>query len=202
MGNETDPRFLRSRETILNAARELLRAHGPAAVTHNQIAEHAGIGRATVYRHWPRTDQLLAEAMASVPMPFFAEPTSPIREWLARELSAIARQLEQDDVLAVTTTLANSALWDQAMDARRAGFAEILSTRLLGALDEAARRGELTKTTGSDVAATVIGPIYYRATIERAAASPDLIDRCVAAAGEWLTASATTDPTSGPASGS
>jgi AcrR family transcriptional regulator len=188
MSNENDPRFLRSRDTILATARELLREQGPAAVTHNQIAEHAGIGRATVYRHWPRTDELLAEAMASVPMPFFAEPTSPIREWLARELAAIARQLEHDDVLAVTTTLANSALWDEAMDARRAGFAEILSTRLLQALEEAERLGELSTRPDAGAAARVIGPIYYRATIERSPADPGLIDACTAAAGNWATA--------------
>jgi AcrR family transcriptional regulator len=186
MGNESDPRFQRSREAILRAARELLREHGPSAVTHNQIAELAGIGRATVYRHWPRTDQLLAEAMATVPMPFFAQPTSPIRDWLALELAALARQLEHHDVLAVATTLAHTALWDEAMDARRAGFAEILSARLIDALAEAVRLGELRRSVGAETAAAaVIGPIYYRATIERGLADGGLIERCVTAAGDW-----------------
>lgn len=188
MSTKLDPRFQRSREAIVNAARELLLRHGPAAVTHNQIAEHAGIGRATVYRHWPRTDQLLAEAMATVPMPFFEHATSPYREWLTRELTAIARQLDQDDVRAVTSTLANAALWDAGMDARRAGFAGILSERLSVALDDAERHGELTlRADAATAAAVTIGPIYYRATIERAPADASLIERCVAAAGEWRT---------------
>jgi AcrR family transcriptional regulator len=186
MSNETDPRFLRSRAAILDAARELLLAQGPAAVTHNRIAEHAGIGRATVYRHWPRTDQLLAEAMATVPMPFFDEPTSPYRDWLTRELTAIARQLEHDDVLAVTTTLASTALWDPVMDARRAGFARILTTRLAEALADAERRGELLPRAGAGIcAAMAIGPVHYRATIERAPVDAELIERCVAAIGDW-----------------
>jgi AcrR family transcriptional regulator len=183
---EGDPRFLRSREAILNAARELLLAHGPTAVTHNRIAEHAGIGRATVYRHWPRTDQLLGEAMATVSMPFFAAPTSPYRDWLTHELTALARQFEHDDVLAVTTVLANTALWDPAMDARRAGFAQVLTDRLARALEAAEQQHELAP--GSDpgtAAALAIGPIYYRATIERAPADTDLITRCVAAVGTW-----------------
>ncbi|WP_158220818.1 TetR/AcrR family transcriptional regulator [Kineosporia sp. R_H_3] len=187
MSSETDPRFLRSRAAILDAARELLLALGPAAVTHNRIAEHAGIGRATVYRHWPRTDQLLAEAMATVPMPFFAEPTSPYRDWLTRELTAIARQLEHDDVLAVTTTLANTALWDPAMDARRAGFAQVITGRLAAALDEAERCSELSpRTAPGTAAAMAIGPIYYRATIERAPVDAELIEQCVAAVGDWV----------------
>lgn len=181
-----DPRFRRSREAILNAARELLIAQGPSAVTHQQIAEHAGIGRATVYRHWPRTDQLLGEAMASVPMPFFTNPTSPYRDWLLGELTALAGELEQADVRAVATTLANASLWDPAMDARRSGFATVLSTRLAAALEEAARQGELTLGTGAQSAAALaIGPIYYRATIERSPAEPSLLDHCVATVGTW-----------------
>jgi AcrR family transcriptional regulator len=183
---EADPRFQRSREAIVNAARELLLAHGPAAVTHNQIAEHAGVGRATVYRHWPRTDQLLAEAMATVPLPFFDGAASPYRGWLTRELTALARQLDQHDVRAVTTTLSSTALWDTAMDARRAGFAEILSQRLSAALAQAEKQGEFSpRTDAANAAALAIGPLYYRATIERAVADASLIEQCVVAAGTW-----------------
>ena len=185
MGTD-DPRFLRSREVILNAARELLLAHGPSAVTHQQIAEHAGIGRATVYRHWPRTDQLLAEAMATVPMPFFNSPTRPVRVWLIRELAALARELEQDDVLAVSTTLANSALWDPEMDARRGAFAATLTERLSAAVQEAQRLGELElEVEPAGVAALLIGPIYYRATIEHTTTDPGTIEHCIANLGTW-----------------
>jgi hypothetical protein len=62
-------------------------------------------------------------AAATVPMPFLDKPTVPTRAWLRLELTAIARQLDLDDVRAVSTTLANSALWDQDVDARRAQFA-------------------------------------------------------------------------------
>jgi AcrR family transcriptional regulator len=185
VSNETDPRFLRSRQAILTAARELLLEHGPTAVTHARIAEHARIGRATVYRHWPRTDELLGEAMTAVPMPFFDAPRSPYRDWLTQELTALARQLEHDDVLAVTTTLVNAALWDPAMDARRAGFAAALGTRLEHALGEARQRGELAATDLGAAAALAIGPILYRAVIEHAPADRDLIDRCVASIGTW-----------------
>jgi AcrR family transcriptional regulator len=186
VSDDTDPRFVRSREAIMNAARELLLEHGPTAVTHNRIAEHAGIGRATVYRHWPKTHQLLASAMATVPMPFFGAPHAPYREWLTRELIAIARQLEYDDVLAVTTTLANTALWDPEMDTRRASFANILATRLAHAVDEAKLHGELETTLDSnDAAAIALGPIMYRAVIERAPADDALVDRCVSTLGTW-----------------
>ena len=186
MTSESDPRFVRSREAILDAARALLREHGPTAVTHNRIAEHAGIGRATVYRHWPRTEQLLAEAMATVSMPFFDEPASPYRSWLAEGLTALARQLEHADVLAVATTLASAALWDPSMDARRAGFAQTLADRLAAGLRAAEEHGELRPDADpSVIAAIAIGPIHYRATIERLPADAALIERCVGAVGRW-----------------
>lgn len=186
MRNETDPRFLRSRQAILDAARELLVTQGPTAVTPHQIAEHAGIGRATVYRHWPRTEELLAEAMTTVPLPFFDAPASPFREWVTRELTALARQLEGDAVRAVATTLANAALWDAGMEERRAGFARALSERLAAALTAAEELGELSLRVEPEMsAALAIGPLYYRATIERASADGALIERCVASVGDW-----------------
>ncbi|USX53653.1 TetR/AcrR family transcriptional regulator [Lentzea sp. HUAS12] len=186
MTSETDPRYLRSREAILNAARELLLESGPTAVTHAQVAEQAGVGRATVYRHWPQVAPLLLEAMATVPMPFLDSPSTPSREWLRRELTAIANQLELDDVRAVSTTLANAALWDETMNARRAQFAGILTDRLAAALDDARARGELVPALPSrDAAAMTIGPLFYRATIERAPTGAALIEAAIAALGTW-----------------
>jgi AcrR family transcriptional regulator len=183
---ETDPRFLRSREAILHAARELLLESGPTAVTHVQVAERAEVGRATVYRHWPRAELLLVEAMATVPMPFFDEPTVPTRDWLRRELTAMARQLDLDDVRAVSTTLAATALWDQNMDTRRAQFASVLSGRLAAALDDAHTRGEITLAIPSQNAAAIaIGPMYYRSTIERIPTDSGLIEAAIAALGTW-----------------
>ena len=117
-----DPRFLRSQQAIVNAARQLLLSHGPTAVTHAQVAEAAGVGRATVYRHWPRTDLLLAEAMATVPLPFFDAPGTPTKDWIRAELTTIARQLELDDVRAVTTTLPVAHPWPGPTGRRRPGW--------------------------------------------------------------------------------
>lgn len=182
-----DPRATRSKQAILHAARQLLLEHGPGAVTHVQVAERSGVGRATIYRHWPKADQLLGEVMATVPVPFFADPTEPVREWLRTELAVIARQLELDDVCAVTTTLANTALWDPAMDARRAMLAQVLAERLTAALDQAQSQSHLELNIDSAAAAALLlGPLYYRSTIEHAPIDDSLIDAAVASLGTWM----------------
>ena len=102
------------------------------------------------------------------------------------ELTALARELELHDIRAVATTLANTSLWDPAMDDRRAHFAELLTDRLAAGLDEAQARGELTLRVDSRLAAAIaIGPLYYRSTIEHAAIDDPLIDAVIAALGQW-----------------
>lgn len=186
MATETDPRFQRSREAILTAARRLLIDLGPAFVTHAHVAEHAGVGRATVYRHWPRPDQLLAAVMATAPLPFFAVPTLPTRDWIRGELLAMAAELDLAEVRVVASTLANAAEWDSEMDARRAGFAQMLTSRLSTALQQADERGEVRlRLDVSSAAALLIGPIYYRATIERANSGVELVDVAIEGLGTW-----------------
>src|SRR5436853_514718 len=80
----------RTPAAILTAARMLLVRDGPAGVTHQRVAAEAGVGRATVYRHWPRPEQLLLDVMAGVDLPFFREPTVPVRPWLAKQLHRLA----------------------------------------------------------------------------------------------------------------
>jgi AcrR family transcriptional regulator len=50
---------LRNRERVLDAATELVRRDGEK-VPMAQIAEHAGVGIGTVYRHFPTREDLLA----------------------------------------------------------------------------------------------------------------------------------------------
>lgn len=46
-------------DAILDAAATLVSAHGLRAVTMAGVAEHAGIGRATLYRYFPGVDAIL-----------------------------------------------------------------------------------------------------------------------------------------------
>jgi AcrR family transcriptional regulator len=47
------------REAILDTTAALVAEHGLRAVTMSQIAEHAGIGRATLYKYFPDVDAIL-----------------------------------------------------------------------------------------------------------------------------------------------
>ena len=72
-GTSTDPRPARSRARLLEAATALLRSGGPNAVTIDAVTRSANVARATLYRHFPSANDLMAAAFMSLlspaPMP-------------------------------------------------------------------------------------------------------------------------------------
>src|SRR3954462_11174851 len=115
MNIPADPRAVRSREAILVAARRLLSSDGPAAITHQRVSQEAGVGRATVYRHWPRSEQLLLDVMADADLPLFKDPETPVRPWLHRQLRQMADDLMPPAVAGLSLAMMQSALWDAEM---------------------------------------------------------------------------------------
>ncbi|MFZ0903036.1 MAG: TetR/AcrR family transcriptional regulator [Mycobacterium sp.] len=73
IADKTDPRPARSRARLLEAATALLRSGGPSAVTVDAVTRAANVARATLYRHFPSGNDLLAAAFNSLippaPMP-------------------------------------------------------------------------------------------------------------------------------------
>jgi len=183
-----DPRALRSRQAMLDAARRLLAAHGPAAVTHQRVAQEAGVGRATVYRHWPTAEAMLMDAMSGARLPFFADPQVPVRPWLLGRLRDLADELLLREVAAVTLTLVHSAAWDEAAAARRDASAAATSGQLQAALQVAVDSGELRPAVDlTYAAALVVGPLLYRAVVEPGRLPDAVLAAALDAVGTWTT---------------
>ena len=97
-------RVTASRAAALAAAQTLLQQQGPAAVTHQRVAVAAGVGRATVYRHWPKPEALLHEALGQVEMPFFTDFDNDLRRWLRGNLHRLAEELALPNLRRLTAT--------------------------------------------------------------------------------------------------
>jgi AcrR family transcriptional regulator len=67
-------------EAILGAARDLLGEVGYEQVTVRAIAQRAGAGLATLYRRWPTKEELVVDAIATLPeLPDMPDPrTDPV----------------------------------------------------------------------------------------------------------------------------
>ncbi|SEN18233.1 TetR/AcrR family transcriptional regulator [Actinacidiphila rubida] len=92
-----DPRAARSRAAALAAAQELLVEEGWSAVTHVAVAARSGVGRTTLYRHWPDAAELIRDAIALRIAGAHTAPTGDLREDLVRELEGL-RALLHDPV--------------------------------------------------------------------------------------------------------
>lgn len=63
---EVDPRVARSLQTILHAALEELGDVGYGAFTIESVAARAGVGKSTIYRHWPSKLALIEGAFQTL----------------------------------------------------------------------------------------------------------------------------------------
>ena len=83
IAEKTDPRPARSRARLLEAATALLRAGGPSAVTVDAVTRGANVARATLYRHFPSGNDLLAAAFNSlIPPAQFPSEEGTLRDRL------------------------------------------------------------------------------------------------------------------------
>lgn len=171
---------------MLAAARDLLQREGPGAVTHQRVAQHAGVGRATVYRHWPDAERLLLETLNGVAMPFFRDPVAPVRPWLHGQLRTLADEMALPAVAAVALTLMQGALWEPHIAGRRDALIATLVDQLCPVLELAVSTGELDTTCDArDAAALLVGPILFRTTMQAGKVTAALIDHLLDGLGAW-----------------
>ncbi|QZT63335.1 TetR/AcrR family transcriptional regulator [Mycolicibacterium austroafricanum] len=98
-----DPRPARSRARLLEAATALLRSGGPSAVTIDAVTRNANVARATLYRHFPSANDLVAAAFTSlIPPP----PMPPAEGSLRDRLIAIVVKWAESIAEAPTTLTA------------------------------------------------------------------------------------------------
>jgi len=103
-GRRSDPRPARSRARLLDAATALLRTGGPSAVTVDAVTRGANVARATLYRHFPSGNDLLAAAFHSLIPPAPMPPESgTLRERLVALMQAQADLISETPVLLTAT---------------------------------------------------------------------------------------------------
>lgn len=63
---DVDPRVERSRRVILSAALDLFAEEGYGGLTIEAVAARAGVGKSTIYRHWPGKLELIEDAICTL----------------------------------------------------------------------------------------------------------------------------------------
>ena len=75
------PRSDRAHRAILDAARELLVEEGFSGLRLEHVAARAGVGKATIYRHWGSRQELALELLVELagPTSRWLRPATPDR---------------------------------------------------------------------------------------------------------------------------
>ena len=151
------------------------------------MALEAGVGRATVYRHWPGPDQLLQEVIGEVEFPFFRDPQTPVRDWMFEELRRLADELALPALAGVAITLMHRGRWDPSIADQRDQLLNVVNHRLAAAIDYAAHAGELARQPPepSLLGALLLGPLLYRTAMQALSIPDQLIERSIQSAIPW-----------------
>jgi TetR/AcrR family transcriptional regulator of autoinduction and epiphytic fitness len=160
----TDPRVQRSRVVILRAAVEEMAEVGYGGVTIEAIATRAGVGKSTIYRHWPDKLALIADAFET----FHEQMVPDLGELSARE--SLARLLRHVAEVVVDSTWSRCipALIEGAeRDGRVREFHHRYAAERRQALIELIGRGidagEIDPDVDPELATgALLGAIFYR----------------------------------------
>ncbi len=76
-----DPRTIRSRKAVLDATVTLMVQRGIHALNIDGIAEHSGVAKTTIYRHWSSREAIILDALSSLIAPEIQAPTgTPVEQ--------------------------------------------------------------------------------------------------------------------------
>jgi TetR/AcrR family transcriptional regulator, regulator of autoinduction and epiphytic fitness len=171
-GVDIDPRRLRSRVRLLDAATHLLSAGGIEAVTIDAVTRMSRVARTTLYRHFGSSTELLAATFERLLPPVTPPPTTgSLRERLIELLSRQAELFEHTPIH--LTTLAWVALGpiDAATDNPDSGRRSVSALRVQvldhfrvpfdQILQSADARTELGEFDPTLALAQLVGPIVF-----------------------------------------
>jgi AcrR family transcriptional regulator len=170
-----DPRIERTREAVAAASLELLREDGPEAVTHQRVAERAGIGRATVYRHWPDRQSLMLDALEALSLSIGVPEDLPIRDALVHMLETLCDRLESPVALAMSSLIAR-AEWEPEVRSFLDRVLMHAEQEMEALLTRGVAEGELEMDVPMETALSLIaGPFFHERFIVGHVVSRDYI---------------------------
>src|SRR5258706_8251575 len=173
------PRSEQARLAILHNTLNLLRTNGFSDLTIEDVAEHASVGKATVYRWWPNKAALIADAFASSTTQKLHFPdTGSVYSDMSQQMRQLVKIFRSRRGRIVSAILGGGQSDRDLIAAFRERF--LLPRRLeaYATLRRGIRRGELRGNIDMDLLLdSLYGPIYMRFLIRHDSLTPEFIDR-------------------------
>src|SRR5262249_12093948 len=177
---DQDPRIERSRRVILEAALTELGEIGYGALTIESVAARAGVGKSTIYRHWPGKLALVEDAFRTLKASASIPETGTIRERMIAFLEQIAQLAVESTYSACMPALIEAAERDPQVRAFHCDFTAQGRKVLVDALQGAVDAGELPESADPDLLAdALVAPIIMRRLMYYEPFDPKLVPALV-----------------------
>jgi TetR/AcrR family transcriptional regulator, regulator of autoinduction and epiphytic fitness len=177
---EPDPRVERSRRVILEATLEELGAVGYGALTIESIAARAGVGKSTIYRHWPGKLELVEDAYRNLKAPVVIPERGTLRDRVIAVVEQVACVVEQSTYSTCMPALIEAAERDQKVREFHTRFSAERRAGLVELLRAAVEDGELPSDADPELLAdALVGPIVLRRLMLGETVDPKITPRIV-----------------------
>ena len=177
---EPDPRVVRSRRVILRAALDELGEVGYGAFGIESVAARAGVGKSTIYRHWPDKLSLIAAAFGRLHEEMAPDITtgSP-RERITRALEHVAELLVDSTFSACIPALIDAAERDGELRRFHHRFQRQARKPLVALIAEGVQAGDFTSADPEIAASALLGALFFRRLMTRAPFDPEKVAELV-----------------------
>jgi AcrR family transcriptional regulator len=159
-----------------------LERSGFSELTIEDVADRAGVGKATVYRWWPNKGALIADAFASNTTRNLRFPdTGSVFSDMSRQMRQLVKVFRSPRGRIVSAILAAGQSDKDLIAAFRDRFLRPRRQEAYATLRRGIRRGELRRDIDPDlVLDSLYGPIYMRFLIRHDRLTPEFVDRLCA----------------------
>jgi AcrR family transcriptional regulator len=172
------PRSQSAHDAILKSALRLVTKRGFRAVTVNEIAADAGVGKMTIYRHWPNKAAVVMDALLELISPQTEfPPAGSALESLRKQLDLQEAFLRSSRGNLIRSLVAETqsdpelaaAFRDRWLRPRR----ELVRQNFKAAILEGSLRGDINIDTAID---QLYGSLYYRLLLSSEAIDQEFIE--------------------------
>jgi AcrR family transcriptional regulator len=173
------PRSEQARQAILRTTLKILGKNGFSDFKIEEVAAHASVGKATVYRWWPNKGALIADAFASSTTRKLRFPdTGSVYADMSQQMRQLIKVFRSRRGRIVSAILAAGQSDKDLIEAFRERFLGPRRREAYATLRRGIERGELRKGLDPDLLLdSLYGPIYMRFLIQHDRLTPEFVDR-------------------------
>ena len=176
------PRSEQARQAILHSTLRLLERKGFSDFKIEEVADHAEVGKTTVYRWWPNKGALIADAFASSTTSKLHFPdTGSVYTDMSQQMRQLVKIFRSRHGRIVSAILAAGQSDKDLIQAFRERFLWPRRREAYRTLRRAIVRGELRMDTDLDLLLdSLYGPIYMRFLLQHDRLTPEFVEHLCA----------------------